>query len=303
MTPPRSLDPDAAAYLERLRAAPPLWTLTPQQARDAHVAGSPTVSRPGAEVESVHDDVVAGVPVRTYRPAGAEGVTVYLHGGGWVVGTLDSYDGVCRDLAAASGTAVVSVGYDRAPELRHPGQVEQCTAVLRETARQRGGAVALAGDSAGAHLAVLTAVRAQVPLAALALVYPVVSPALDTPSARENATGYALETEGMRWYWSQYLPDADTDVPVDLLQCDLAGLPPTQVLTAGFDPLRDEGLALADAFEAAGVAVERVAFDGQVHGFFRTDAAIPTSARARADVGAFVRRHSSERRQGRTATA
>ena len=298
MTAPRlSLDPDAAAFLERLRAAPPLWTLTPQQARDAHVAGSPAVSRPGADVETVHDGVVAGVPVRTYRPAGAEGVTVYLHGGGWVVGTLDTYDGVCRDLAAASGTTVISVGYDLAPEVRHPGQAAQCVAVVQEAARRHGGrAVALAGDSAGAHLAVLAAVRAGVPLTALALVYPVVSPALDTPSARENATGYALETEGMRWYWSQYLPDGSSgeqpdDVPVDLLQLDLAGLPPALLLTAGFDPLRDEGLALADALEAAGVDVERVAFDGQVHGFFRTDAVIGESAAARSVVGEFLRRH------------
>ena len=291
-----SLDPDAAAYLERLRAAPPLWTLTPQEAREAHVAGSPTVSTRGADVAAVQDEVVAGVPVRTYRPEGAEGVTVYLHGGGWVVGTLDSYDGVCRDLAAASGTTVVSVDYDLAPEVRHPGQVEQCVAVLQEVSRRDGGPVGLAGDSAGAHLAVLAAVHSAVPLTALALVYPVVSPALDTPSAWENATGYALETEGMRWYWAQYLPDGSSDeqpgdVPVDLLRLDLAGLPPTLVITAGFDPLRDEGLALAAAVEAAGVDVERVAFEGQVHGFFRTDAVIAESAAARQAVGEFLRRH------------
>ena len=294
MTAPRlSLDPDAAAFLERLRAAgvPPLATLTPQQARDAHVAGSPTVSTPGPPVEREHDAVVEGVPVRYYAPADARGLTVYLHGGGWVVGTLDTYDSVCRALAVASGTSVVSVGYGLAPEVRHPVQVEQCVAVLRATAERHGGPVGLAGDSAGAHLGVLAAVRAGVPLTSLALVYPVVAPDLDLPSRRENATGYALETEGMRWYWSQYLPQAETGVPVDLLQLDLTGLPPTLVLTAGFDPLRDEGLALADALEAAGVDVERVAFDGQVHGFFRTDAAIPTSARARSLVGEFLRRH------------
>ena len=95
----------------------------------------------------------------------------------------------------------------------------------------------------------------------------------------------------MRWYWQQYLPGQPTDVPVDLLQCDLSGLPPTLVLTAGFDPLRDEGLALADALEAAGVAVERIAYDGQVHGFFRTSAVIRQGAQAHAEVGAFLRRH------------
>ena len=136
----------------------------------------------------------------------------------------------------------------------------------------------------------LTAVRAGVPLSALGLVYPVVAPALDTPSARQNAAGYALETEGMRWYWSQYLPDGATEVLVDLLQLDLTGLPPALVLTAGFDPLRDEGLALAGALEAAGVDVERVAFEGQIHGFFRTDAVIAQSAQARSAVGEFLRR-------------
>ncbi|MCU1692764.1 MAG: hydrolase [Frankiales bacterium] len=279
------LDPDAVAFLERLQGAPPLTSLTPQQVRDAHVAGSPSVSGPGADVEGVHDDVVAGVPVRVYP--GGSGTTVCLHGGGWVVGTLDTYDGVCRDLAAASGTTVVSVGYDLAPEVRHPVQVAQAVAVLQ--AQQ--GPVALAGDSAGAHLAVLAAVRAGVPLTALALVYPVVSPALDTPSARENGTGYALETEGMRWYWEQYLPEEPTDVPVDLLQLDLSGLPRTLVLTAGYDPLRDEGLALADALEAAGVDVTRLPYDGQLHGFFRTDAVIGQSAEARRRVADFLRGH------------
>ncbi len=241
------------------------------------------MSGPGAPLDGVHDDVVAGTPVRVYP--GGPTTTVYLHGGGWVVGTLDTYDGVCRDLAVASGTTVVSVDYDLAPEVRHPGQVAQAAAVLRTLP----GPVALAGDSAGAHLAVLAAVTAGVPLTALALVYPVVSPALDLPSAVENATGYALETEGMRWYWSQYLPPQPTGIPVDLLQLDLAGLPRTLVLTAGFDPLRDEGLALADALETAGVPVTRSSYDGQVHGFFRTDAVIDRSAQARAEVGAFLR--------------
>lgn len=294
-TPPAPLDPDAAAFLERLRTIPqpPLRTRTPEQVREAHVAGSTAVSTRGPELAS-HDAVVEGVHVRTYRPDGAQGVTVYLHGGGWVVGTLDTYDGVCRTLAAASGTSVVSVGYDLAPGLRHPGQVEQCVRVLSETARRHGGQrVGLAGDSAGAHLAVLTAVTAGAPLASLALVYPVVSPALDTPSARELATGHALETDGMRWYWEQYLPVDATDVPVDLLALDLSGLPPTLVLTAGYDPLRDEGLALARAIESAGVRVEGLPFDGQVHGFFRTDAVIRQSSEARAAVGAFLRRHAA----------
>ena len=119
------------------RSAPRRSAASPQQVRAAHVAGSPSVSTPGPPVQREHDAVVAGVPVRYYARPDARGLTVYLHGGGWVVGTLDTYAGVCRALAVGSGTSVVSVGYGLAPELRHPGQVEQC---VRGAARDRGAA-------------------------------------------------------------------------------------------------------------------------------------------------------------------
>lgn len=290
-----TLDPDAAAFLERLRAAAPPapGVLTPGQLREANSAGAPAVAGPGRPVQEVRDVLVGGVPARSYRPADARGTTVYLHGGGWVVGTLDTYDVVARALAVESGTTVVSVDYDLAPEVRHPGQLRQSVAALQAVAEAAEGPVSVAGDSAGAHLAVLTAVTAGVLLAGAALVYPVVSPALDTASARDNATGYALETEGMRWYWEQYLTGAPSDVPVDLLQTDLGALPPTLVVTAGFDPLRDEGLVLADAAEAAGVPVERLAFPGQVHGFFRMPAVMAQAGQAYAAVGDFLRRRSA----------
>ncbi len=283
------LDADAATYLERLRAlAPlPLEAGTPEQARAAHEASAPMLSGPGEAVEQVRDSRLGGVAVREYRPAGARGTTVYVHGGGWVVGTLDTYDQVCRSLARRSGSTVVSVGYDLAPAARHPHQVEQVRAVLGGV----DGPVALAGDSAGAHLATLAATRDDaVPLAGLALVYPVVAPGLDTPSAAENAEGYGLTTAAMRWYWEQYLPAVGTDVPVDLREADLSRLPATLVLTAGKDPLRDEGLALADAIEAAGVPVERVPFDGQIHGFFRMTAVIGQAGDALEGVARFLRR-------------
>jgi acetyl esterase len=287
------LDPDAAAFLERFAAAgaPPLWTLTPEQARASHVAASPALTGPGEPVEEVYDDVLGGVPVRVYRPAGARGATVYVHGGGWVVGTLDTYDPLCRELANRSGSTVVSVDYTLAPEARHPTQVGQVVAVLREAAVLAAGAgLAVAGDSAGGHLAALAAAQAPA-LAALVLVYPVVRPELDTASARDNATGRYLETEGMRWYWSHYLPAGPTDVPVDLRQAPLGGLPPVLLLTAGFDPLRDEGLELGDALEAAGVPVERLSYDGQVHGFWRFGAVMPAAHEALERIGGFLRRH------------
>ncbi len=284
------LDPDAEAYLARLReaGAPPLEDGTPEQARAAHVASAAALSGPGEPVEEVRDERVGGVPVRTYVPSGARGTVVWSHGGGWVVGTLDTYDATCRALARAAGATVVAVDYDLAPGARHPRQAQQVGAVLDALPD---GPVALAGDSAGGHLSVLAATAAGRPLAALALVYPVVRPHLDTPSAREHATGKALTTAGMRWYWSHYAGDAGgpADPGLDLLARDLAGLPPTLVLTAGHDPLRDEGLALADALEAAGVPVARSSYDGQVHGFFRLGAVIAQAAPARQEVGAFLR--------------
>lgn len=286
------LDPDAAALLERLRAsgAPPLQEGTPEQARAGHESSAAALSGPGEPVEDVHDLTVDGVPVRVFVPRDARGTTVYAHGGGWVVGTLDTYDPLCRALANRSGSTVVSVGYDLAPESRHPVQVRQVLAVLR-WASARGGRVAAAGDSAGAHLVALAtglALREGLAVAALALVYPVVAPALDTPSARELATGRYLETAAMRWYWQHYLPEGDSEVPVDASAQDLTGFPPTLVLTAGFDPLRDEGLGMADALEAAGVEVERLSFDEQIHGFVRMTALIGAAAEAHRALGAFL---------------
>jgi acetyl esterase len=230
---------------------------------------------------------VEGVPVRRYVPLGTVvGTTVYVHGGGWVVGTLDTYDTLCRELAVASGSTVVSVGYDLAPEARPPRQAEQVRAVARAVL-QEGGPVALAGDSAGGYLAALTAHQLtaddRVPVG-LAMIYPVVSPALDTESAVDFATGYYLETEGMRWYWSQYVGDGETTPLIAR-----AGMPPTYVLTAELDPLRDEGRAYADALEAQGVPVVRDERAGQVHGFVRFTAVIGEARRAIGDVGAFLR--------------
>lgn len=280
------LDPDAAAYLDRVRAAaaPPVPG-SAEQARAAHAASAGLLAGEGEPVAQVRDREVAGVPVREYVPEGAVGTTVYVHGGGWVVGTLDTYDVVGRSLARRSGSTLLSVGYDLAPQARHPAQVEQVAAVLRAV----DGPVAAAGDSAGAHLVALAAARAGVALAGLALVYPVVDPGLDRPSAVDNAEGYALTTSAMRWYWEQYLPEGGSDVPVSVLAADLAALPRTLVLTAGYDPLRDEGRALADALEAAGVPVQRSAYDGQVHGFFRMTGLVRQAWQAHDEVGAFLR--------------
>jgi len=282
------LDPDAASYLERLRALgplPPLEEGTPEQARAGHEATAAALSGPGEPVAEVGDGALGGVPVRTFRPEGARGTVVYVHGGGWVVGTLATYDPLCRALAVLSGALVVSVGYDLAPQARHPHQVGQVAAVLDAVE----GPVALAGDSAGAYLATLAVTLTARPVAGLALVYPVVAPDLARPSASENATGYGLTTATMRWYWQQYLPADRPGEPVSLLDADLGTLPPTLVLTAGYDPLRDEGLALADAIEDTGRPMRRLSYDGQVHGFFRMTAVMGSARPAQEQVAGFLR--------------
>lgn len=289
------LDTSAAALLAAATAggASPVQTGTPEQARAAHEAGSPWMSGPGEDVESVAEFDVGGVPVRAYRPSNAgRGVVLYAHGGGWVVGTLDTYDTLCRALANRCGATVVSVGYTLAPECRHPGQVHEVSAVLRHLGAG-GVPVAIAGDSAGGHLAAVVAAAAgkEVDLRALTMIYPVIAPFTDSPSRRELATGYMLTTEDMEWYSGHYVPvaDAPSDLPLDVRDLDLGSLPPTFVLVAGHDPLRDEGLSFADAVQDAGVPVERVVFPGQLHGFVRATAQIPEAFDALDRVGAFLR--------------
>ncbi|GAC1608842.1 MAG: alpha/beta hydrolase [Mycobacteriales bacterium] len=281
-------DPDTAAFLARIAGGSRLQDGTPEQARAGHLASALALAGPGPELASVTDEQIGGVPVRRFVPTGARGVTVYAHGGGWVVGTLDSYDTLCRMLALSSGSTVLSVGYDLAPEAQHPRQIGQVLAVARY-AVAAGHRVALAGDSAGGYLAAVAAQRAAaegLSLAAQALVYPAVSPALDTASAADHAEGYYLETAAMRWYWDHYL-GGRAATPL-LARADL---PPTLVLTAGLDPLRDEGQAHADALEKVGVEVTRLEVEDQIHGFVRFTALLPTAQPALSDVGAFLHAH------------
>jgi acetyl esterase len=290
-----SLDASAAALLEALSAnpRPPVELGTPDEAREAHVGASSFLSGPGEPVETVAEGQIDEVMVRVYRPQGAANAAiVYAHGGGWVAGTLDTYDSLCRALANRAGVSVLSVDYSLSPEVQHPHLAGQVMKAL-QAAMMDGAPVALAGDSAGAHLVTLVASvagKAGIPVRGLGLIYPVVSPALDTPSWDELGSGYGLTRESMRWYWEQYLPPTPVSaLPADLLELDLSALPPTLVLTAGFDPLRDEGLALAAAIEKAGPAVERLSWDGQLHGFVRSMAQIPEAYDALDAVGKFLR--------------
>ena len=290
-----ALDASAAALLDALSASPgpPVEAGTPEGAHAAHLARATFLSGPGEPVDQVIDGQIDEVSVRVYRNAdAAPAAVIYAHGGGWVTGSLDSYDTLLRALANRSGISVVALEYTRSPEAQHPIAAGQVMKVLQASITE-GTPIALAGDSAGAHLVTLAASvagKVAIPVRALSLIYPVVSPALDTPSWDEVGSEYGLTRDAMRWYWQQYLnPNPVTALPADLLELDLSTLPPTQVITAGFDPLRDEGLALAAAVEKAGVSVERVSFDGQIHGFVRSMAHIPEAFDALDRVSAFLR--------------
>jgi acetyl esterase len=230
-----------------------------------------------------------GVPVRLYRPAeggSARGsglpAVVYFHGGGWVIGDLDSHDATCRLLAAASGCLVVSVAYRRAPEHPFPAAVDDCLAAYGWVHRNQGplgiadGAVGVMGDSAGGNLAAVVALSARAgvadlpPAAAQALVYPVTDAHLATDSMRALADGFSMTRAAMVANRARYLPDPATwDDPraSPLLAGDLSGAPPALVVTAGFDPLRDDGELYATALARAGVEVDYRCYDDQIHGF------------------------------------
>ena len=248
----------------------------------------------GPEMTTVREFAVDGlggaIPVRAYRPTarqqrdagvdGDPGVLVFAHGGVFVLGTLDSADDVCRELAARTGRVVLSVDYRLAPEHPFPAAVEDAVAATEWAADCQddlGGAdrgLAVAGDSAGGNLAAVAALVARdsdgPDIDHQALVYPVVSAGDDWDSYRENGEGYFLERESMAWFEGHYF-DSEfhrrNPYAFPLAACDLSGLPPATVLTAGYDPLRDEGAAYADRLAADGVAVSHHNFDDVIHGF------------------------------------
>ncbi len=286
------LDPQIRAVLDAAAAAgaPPLSELPPQQARSGFremtLAGLADLApEPVAQVD---DGTLAGVPVRTYDP-GMDGAptTVYFHGGGWVIGDLDTHDPQCRRLANAARTRVVAVDYRLAPEHPYPAALDDAYAVTCAVAAERG-AVAVAGDSAGGNLAAAVALRARdedgPAITTQLLVYPALDPTLTQPSVTENGEGYFLTKAGMEWFVGHYLPDRATRTEAyagPLHAPDLAGLPPAVVATAEFDPLRDEGDAYARRLADAGVAVVHLRHPGLVHGFAGMAALVTAAAEAR----------------------
>jgi acetyl esterase len=258
---------------------------------------------PGPAVASVDDRDVHGaarsVPVRIYTPSGVPpGVIVYLHGGGWVVGTIDDFDAVCRRLAVESGCVVVSVGYALAPEEPYPAAVEDADAAIVWAAEHvaLGRPLVVMGDSAGATLAAVAARHARAaggpPIALQVLVYPPTEASFETPSHVAYGSGPYLNTTGdMRWFFDHYVPDerrrAEPDV-APLRAADLAGLPPAIVVLARYDCLYDDGKAYAARLEAAGVPVTVLEADDQMHAFFTMVNHFEVADRFVADVGSRI---------------
>jgi len=286
-------------------AGPPAHEVPVDQARAGHEAETAHLSGPGEEVAEVRDleipSAAGAIPARLYRPEGEDPLplVVYLHGGGWMLGSIESFDTVLRALANAAGVAVLSVGYRLAPEAPFPAGLEDClcaTRWLAEHAGELGGdprRLAVAGDSAGGNLAAVVArrLRGEVDLRMQVLIYPVADAGCNTASYREFGERHGLTAASMQRFWNLYLDGSDGLVPdaSPLRAEDLAGLPPAYVLTAGFDVLRDEGEAYAEALREAGVPTTARRFDGAIHGFWRWLAAAELSRAAVDEVAAALR--------------
>jgi acetyl esterase len=243
------------------------------------------VSTPTA-VHRVEDRRIPGpageIPVRIYWPdaAGTPALVAFFHGGGFVMCSLETHDELCRALCRDTRAVVVSVDYRLAPEARYPAAADDCYVALAWCAAHAAelGAdparLAVAGDSAGGNLAAVTALRARdlggPPLRHQALIYPATSCAFDTASYRDNAEGYFLTAEAMHWFWGHYLGDmarASEPYACPARASDLSGLPPATIVTAEYDPLRDEAEIYGRALAAAGVEVTVRRYDGMIHGF------------------------------------
>jgi acetyl esterase len=308
-----ALDPQVKAVLEMVVKAgrPAYHTLSPKDARQLFIETRPAATPTPPEIGNVRNvvaDVAGGsIPLRVYRPAGVPDTTrlpayLYFHGGGWVIGDLNTHDVVCRQLTAASGTSVVSVDYRLAPEHKFPAAADDAWAATQWVvahAAELGldaGRLAVGGDSAGGNLAAVVALMARdaggPAIALQVLIYPVTDVMRESRTYADFADGYMLTRDSMRWFIAHYLRSKDDarDWRVSPLRASsLAGLPPALIVTAGFDPLRDEGEQYAGRLRDAGVMVDYVCYGGMVHGFLGMGKLIDTAGRAIAQIGTTLR--------------
>ncbi len=304
------LDPALAELLASLdpSAETPVEEMTPDEARATWKGEMAAVAGPRLPVKSVSEHAAPGpagpIPLRLYEPLGAGAgplpILVYYHGGGWIRGDLDTHDDVCRYLCHHAGCLVASVDYRLAPEHRFPAALDDCDAATRwvaENAVSLGAdprRLAIGGDSAGGNIACGVTLRARArggpAIRFQLLIYPATDLAGESESRRLYSSGYLLNS--MPFYVASYLgPEGDATDPLasPLLAPDLAGLPPAFVLTAGFDPLRDEGKAYATRLEAAGVPTEYRCHEGMIHGFVSITGLIASAEAGLADAALALR--------------
>jgi len=297
-----------ADLLDRIRRAnrPPFQTMSPREARAAYRLGAEVLDLPRAPLHGVDDVAVpagdgSALAARLYRPSAApRGCLLYLHGGGFTIGGIETHDSLCRQLALHSHASVLSLDYRLAPEHRFPTAVDDTWSALHWLVREGGalgidtGRVAVGGDSAGGTLAAVAAILARdagLPLRAQLLITPGTAARTDSDSHRRFAEGFLLDAATIAWFFDQYIDDAQRDdwrfAPLNA--DDLEGVAPACVILAECDPVVDEGLAYADRLRAAGVAVTLELFRGLTHDFIKMGRALNEARAAQAVAGSFLR--------------
>jgi acetyl esterase len=305
------LDPQAAAFIREVEAAgvPPIWEMAPAAARALQRNFVARLSGEPEGVARIEDRSVPGpagpIPVRVYTPAGSGpfGVLVWMHGGGWVIGSIDTADAAARALANRTPCVVVSVGYRLAPESRFPAAFDDGLAATHWVAANAAdigvdaARIAVGGDSSGGNLAAAIALAARESAAPALrfqlLVYPVTDDDFERPSVRRYGSGYLITAEEIRWYWRQYLAasaDALNPSACPMRAASLGNLPTALVLQAAYDPLLDAGTAYAQRLRREGVAVETSCYDGMIHGFFTMPGVMDRARAAHAAAATALRR-------------
>jgi acetyl esterase len=308
-----ALDPQVQAVLELVikSGRPPYHQLSPKDARqlfrETRPASTPTPPEIGVVSNMLAEGPDGPIPLRVYRPRGVAADAplpglVFFHGGGWVIGDLDTHDVLCRQLTAEAGITVVAVDYRLAPEAKFPAAADDAWAATRWVVAHAdrlgidARRLAVGGDSAGGNLAAVVSLLARdagaPAIAFQTLLYPVTDVGIEWPSYREFAEGYLLTSQSMRWFIGHYLAAEKeaVDWRVSPLRApSLRGLPPAVIVTAGFDPLRDEGEAYARALRDASVTVDYVCYGGMIHGFVPMGRLIETGNRVVSHVAASLR--------------
>ena len=298
------LHAQTTAVLESMRqlGSPPMHELSAAQARKSYQAMRVAST---VELHEVRDIEAGGVKCRLYRSSAATAspLLIYYHGGGWVIGDLDTHDDICRKLARDAHCSVIAVDYRLAPEHPAPAALDDCivaTQWIFANAKSLGidaTRIAIGGDSAGGNLAALVAMHADAKPVFQLLVYPAVDARMGQPSHKDNAQGYLLTADSMKWFLNHYL-QGDEKKKLDpkvspLLSSDemLKKSPPTLVITAEFDPLRDEGEEYAAKLASLGVTTSTVRFHGQIHAFFGMSELLDDAAAAIALSASYLRKY------------